>query len=86
MAECRAIDDALYHLDSTLSSGSAGIDLSDFLKESKKLSRKLFLNRAHLKKIAAHTGTSLVISTKHASQMYPGGSSYLSASGRGGGY
>ena len=90
MAECRAIDEALYQLDSFLSSGSSGLDLSTFLKESKKLSRKLFLNRAHLKKIASQTGTSAAFPSsersgamRHATQMNNPGSM---TGVRGGGY
>lgn len=49
LAECNAIEDALYFMDRALSNGE--IELSVFLKEVRKLSRKQFMCQALIQKI-----------------------------------
>lgn len=53
-AEISAIDDAFYHLERCLVAGNnKTVDLTVFLKETRKLARQQFLCRAHLRKINA---------------------------------
>ncbi|GMI12659.1 hypothetical protein TrLO_g4164 [Triparma laevis f. longispina] len=53
-ATVAAIDDTLYYLDRALISGS--INLEEMLKETRKLARKQFLAKAHIKKIVEGVG------------------------------
>ena len=51
-AEVAAIEDTMYYLDRALANDT--IDLTVHLKEIRKLARKQFLAKAHLKKIGEH--------------------------------
>ncbi|GMH77205.1 hypothetical protein TrST_g6539 [Triparma strigata] len=53
-ATVAAIDDTLYYLDRALINGS--INLDEMLKETRKLARKQFLAKAHIKKIVEGVG------------------------------
>ena len=48
-ARIAAIDDTMYYCDRALTNGT--VSLEEMLKESRKLARKQFLAKAHVKKI-----------------------------------
>lgn len=50
VSESAAIEDALYYLDRALSQGA--IDVETFLREVRKLARRQFLCKAHIRKVA----------------------------------